>query len=426
MTFYEAAVEVLRRRQQPLHYKKITDLAIEEDLLSHIGRTPQRTMFERLKKSVHEKGDDYLEQKVPGVYKLQTGVVDDLNEEAKQRHRKEKKRLKKRKKLRKSRYEKDKADDTAKNLQSPTRIEDYDSYVSSSPVHSGDTSGESGDEFGENLEFKATDLVDGTIDLGELPQAAYKVLREADAPLHINALSDRIFSRKLAEFQTHDEPATIQAALATDNQIRITKGHRPLFTKYDESRWGLTEWGLQETDRKREQTILSLAKQIQESTLNQLGENLRDIQAESFEQIAIFLLRQMGYENIDVAERTDRNDVYLSADYHRGVHETRVCIEIKGSSKFTLTKSHVEEFRDNMDQYSASQGLLIHLGDIADSAVEATETTDSGKSIDLLDVEALVQLLFRHEVGIKSYKAPIYFIDRSFIEGLEISEHETN
>ncbi len=48
MTFTEAAAEVLRLAGKPLHYKEITELAIEKNLLSHVGKSPEVTMGARL------------------------------------------------------------------------------------------------------------------------------------------------------------------------------------------------------------------------------------------------------------------------------------------------------------------------------------------------------------------------------------------
>ncbi len=48
MTFTEAAEEVLRIAGKPLHYKDITELAIEKNLLSHVGKSPEVTMGARL------------------------------------------------------------------------------------------------------------------------------------------------------------------------------------------------------------------------------------------------------------------------------------------------------------------------------------------------------------------------------------------
>ncbi len=48
MTFTEAAAEVLRIAGKPMHYKEITELAIEKNLLSHVGKSPEVTMGARL------------------------------------------------------------------------------------------------------------------------------------------------------------------------------------------------------------------------------------------------------------------------------------------------------------------------------------------------------------------------------------------
>lgn len=71
MTFTEAAAEVLRQVGRPLHYKEITDIAIEKNLLSHVGKSPEVTMGARLaallKKSTK---DNPLVRVKPGVFGL--------------------------------------------------------------------------------------------------------------------------------------------------------------------------------------------------------------------------------------------------------------------------------------------------------------------------------------------------------------------
>jgi len=71
MTFTEAAIEVLRLTGKPLHYKKITELAIQKNLLSHVGKTPEVTMSSRLATLVKKEAADSLIIKVkPGVFGL--------------------------------------------------------------------------------------------------------------------------------------------------------------------------------------------------------------------------------------------------------------------------------------------------------------------------------------------------------------------
>lgn len=71
MTFTEAAVEVLRSAGKPLHYKKITEIAIEKNLLSHVGKTPETTMSSRLATMVKkDRGDAPITKVKPGVFAL--------------------------------------------------------------------------------------------------------------------------------------------------------------------------------------------------------------------------------------------------------------------------------------------------------------------------------------------------------------------
>jgi hypothetical protein len=71
MTFTEAAVEVLRLVGKPLHYKKITEIAIERNLLSHVGKTPETTMATRLAMVVKkDRGDAPLIKVKPGIFAL--------------------------------------------------------------------------------------------------------------------------------------------------------------------------------------------------------------------------------------------------------------------------------------------------------------------------------------------------------------------
>lgn len=71
MTFTEAAAQVLRLVGKPLHYKEITDVAIERNLLSHVGKSPEVTMGARLAALV-KKGekDNPLVRVKPGVFAL--------------------------------------------------------------------------------------------------------------------------------------------------------------------------------------------------------------------------------------------------------------------------------------------------------------------------------------------------------------------
>ena len=71
MTFTEAAAEVLRLAGKPMHYKEITELAIEKNLLSHVGKSPEVTMGARLAALLkkEDKTNPIMRVK-PGVFAL--------------------------------------------------------------------------------------------------------------------------------------------------------------------------------------------------------------------------------------------------------------------------------------------------------------------------------------------------------------------
>jgi hypothetical protein len=83
MTFTEAAVEVLRSVGKPLHYKKITEIAIEKNLLSHVGKTPETTMSSRLATMVKkDRGDAPIVKVKPGVFALRESAEEPEEETA--------------------------------------------------------------------------------------------------------------------------------------------------------------------------------------------------------------------------------------------------------------------------------------------------------------------------------------------------------
>src|SRR3954471_19820694 len=79
MTFTEAALEVLRSAGEPLHYKRITELAIERNLLSHVGKTPEVTMSSRLAMLVKkDRGQSPIIKVKPGVFAIRESALQDF------------------------------------------------------------------------------------------------------------------------------------------------------------------------------------------------------------------------------------------------------------------------------------------------------------------------------------------------------------
>jgi hypothetical protein len=52
MTFLEAAIAILQREGKPMHFKKLTEIALHENLLTVVGRAPEETMQQRLNEAL--------------------------------------------------------------------------------------------------------------------------------------------------------------------------------------------------------------------------------------------------------------------------------------------------------------------------------------------------------------------------------------
>src|SRR5438552_16744732 len=70
MTFLEAALELLRQQRKPLHYTKLSELAVKRDLLDHVGRDPEAAMQTALANAIKKGVPDLLVRVKPGVFGL--------------------------------------------------------------------------------------------------------------------------------------------------------------------------------------------------------------------------------------------------------------------------------------------------------------------------------------------------------------------
>src|SRR5213080_249262 len=70
MTFLEAALDILRRERKPLHYKDLTERAMDKKLLTFVGRTPEVTMQTQLTNAVKKAPGAPFVRVKPGVFGL--------------------------------------------------------------------------------------------------------------------------------------------------------------------------------------------------------------------------------------------------------------------------------------------------------------------------------------------------------------------
>lgn len=74
MTFLEAAIEILRNAPEPLHFGEIARQAVEQKLLSHVGRDPEAAMKSCLTSAARGGDDALIERSKPGYYQIRPGA----------------------------------------------------------------------------------------------------------------------------------------------------------------------------------------------------------------------------------------------------------------------------------------------------------------------------------------------------------------
>src|SRR5256885_6863976 len=70
MTFLEAAEAILKRERKPLHYKELTERAMERKMLTFVGRTPEVTMQTQLTAAVKKAPGNPFVRVKPGIFGL--------------------------------------------------------------------------------------------------------------------------------------------------------------------------------------------------------------------------------------------------------------------------------------------------------------------------------------------------------------------
>ena len=504
MTFYEAAVEVLRRSGRPLHFKKITEVAIRDELLSHIGKTPESTMEDRLDQESKKEDTSWIVRTRPGVYMLRSDIADQLNEEAKTKDEENRrKREEERARQAEQREQEDAEDaddeeefDDEEGEEGEDEDEDEDQDEDEDEDESEDEDEEDGGDDAKGGGRSASESADNEDDGGgrgrrrrrrrgrgrsqssdeapagdaeeptadqpkrngqaredkgerrrgrgrsrgkgkqkegkdsssfedlqgerfdSITKAAFAVLQANERkPLNAAKIANAVFDNKLIKFHTHDPEATIQSAIVTDNQVRGRSGRRPLFSQYRDGRWGLTEWGVSDEGIEKEQKILALAAELRKEAHEQLGEAFSRLKAEAFEMVVMTLLERLDYRNLKVSKRTSEGDTYFSADWRRGFSDLRVCVHVASNAEATLGADAVKELRDTLEHYSAAEGIIVHIGQIAKDAVHESRKEDEAK-VTIIDRKTFVRLLIDEGIGVRTFQTPLVMVDTAFIDAL--------
>ena len=411
MTFYEAAIEVLKGAGRPLHFKKITELAIERGLLSDVGKTSGLSMGAQLTQEIRSRdGGSAVLQTRPGVFGLREwqaveaaapaseavkapdpepeALVEPPESPAPGRRRRRARR---------------------RRAAQPARVVPE---TSEAPVEAV----EAPPEAPRSAPRSPVDSATVPAAFSGVALRAFGVLKGHERrPMKAAALAEVVVDEATASTHTLSPEALINSALTSDNVARQRVGLRPQFAAYAESAWGLVEWGLSDKAQAQESELTRLARVLRSHAEERLAAALLKVSREGLEHLVWKLLEHIGYRDLKAARRLDDGSLVISAASTR-LSDVRDAIHVRHCDA-ELSLEDVVTLRGTLHHHDAHTGIIIALGGVSDEGLEESRTSNL-PPVSILDAARLASLLVRHGVGVRTHPLPVVVADVAFLRDL--------
>ncbi len=388
MTFTEAAIEVLRREGKPLHFKKITEIAVRENLLDHVGKIPEEVMADQM--AAHCRLPR-LERKVmvvqQGTFALgEWGLDEDLQ--------------------------------GLENLIEPPPVDDMP-YRSRErhPAPTRELARSRGDK------PRRRDEVEEKRSRRFPPPAevAYEILAGAGQPLALSAIASQGAERLLMPDAFVRDADALGAALQEDNRRRELAGRRPLFELDGDTVTLVAQ------PEPGELTAVAAAAvrpaspvELRRAGLAALRRRLRACDAPTVEHLVARLLEKLGFREVKVAKR-GREHVIYTGRKRMGLGDVRHCFRVVRTGADAARRDVVDTRRD-LGHFGAQIGVVITAGEAARDA-RGEASTAGQLPVLLLAGEALAEAFA--DVGLGCVQVVVPDVDEPvFVEATEAAARE--
>jgi hypothetical protein len=464
MTFTEAAVEVLRSVGKPLHYKKITEIAIERNLLSHVGKTPETTMSSRLATMVKkDRGDAPITKVKPGVFALrefpedavdapdsaaadsdapeaaepdaaaEEAITSEEAAEAPEEGAEEEPSIAAQElpgadvfpeeddddELILANLDDDSREGRKPRKRRPRRRRDRDSEGGSSaearpererrpaprsrPRRAPEAPATRAAEAGEPVGRDLSDSVETALrGRSRQPRALVQVAE---------ALID---TGRLAGTPALLAP-TLSAAIRGDNAKRRAAGGRPRFREGD-GLVSLMEWDLPSDAVNAERDAVRAADRQRQSVRRAFIKRLRDLPDGALLELLATWLNAVGVQSLR-AVRADAGDFSLAGTLRRGPEETPLAITIY-RGKQPIDNGAIVALRGGLHHFDhARMGWVVTLGQVRDATIVEAHAEGAAPCA-LFDGDALAASMEEVGVGIHRASLPLAVLDVELLDSL--------
>jgi HJR/Mrr/RecB family endonuclease len=243
-------------------------------------------------------------------------------------------------------------------------------------------------------------------------KAAQKILSEAEEPLTATQIADKALAEELIETSGATPEATIAAILYTD----LKNNPSSQFKKV-----GKGLFALKEQKESARSPLLAIQNQ-NEYVKEKLIDKIHQVDPFHFEHLIAELLRRIGYENVEVTQRSGDKGIDITATLTvGGLTNVKSVIQVKRYKKGNnISGKYITQLRGSaeVDQ----RGLIVTTSDFTKDAIKEAKAPNK-MPVALVNGEKLIDLLFKYQVGVKESTVSVYSLDSEiFDDGITGSE----
>ena len=129
-----------------------------------------------------------------------------------------------------------------------------------------------------------------------------------------------------------------------------------------------------------------------------LRETLAEMNPYLVEKVIQRLLEEMGYDNVEVTNRSSDGGVDVVADIEVGITPVREVVQVK-RHKGNIQRDVLDKLRGSLHRFDATRGTIITTGGFSKGA-KAAAFESGAPPITLIDGDRLIELLIKHDIGV--------------------------
>lgn len=412
MTFYEAALQILQREGKPLHATVITELAVKDNLLSHVGKQPEVTMASRLAAMARRSQDRRLIVVEPDIFGLADWDVQP-NAEA---------------------LEQSGLPEAHDEDEPPLRGRERHPKIDKENVR---VAGRS-DRRRKYEEADRRKKKKARRRQLPLPELVHEILEICGRPVSTFELAAAIREHDLLPDDIGRE--ALEKALQEENVRRVEEERSEAFKFYDGGRVGIfdgpepIEDGVDEValvtaavekitgEHKPEapaaapgieaavaaSSVEAWVADQRQKAIRQLRQGLLVLETQALETLTQNLFELLGYRDVRIAKRHKDGSLF-TCRRRMGLTEVRFAVRVIRGGK-EVRREDVIELRRDMASHSAQMGVIVSPSDATREA--RSEAGQPGQPLaTLLSADALVEQMIERGLGVTTQTVTVVQFD---------------